>query len=76
MINPINVKQLAEVLHTICCHMNHTDQCAWYYSDNNDVHIYYEEAAQKLVDQYGFGTAQDMIVKIRKVQFGERIEDI
>lgn len=77
MINAENTKQLAELLHMICCKMNHTDACGWYYEkDDGDTHKHYEECINKLVEQFGFDTTRDMIVKIRKIQYGESVENI
>ena len=78
MTIPSNIRELAEMLHTICCRMNHTDQCAWYYDNcvGGDIHKQYEAYAQKLVDQFGFDTTRDMMVKIRRIQFGDRVDEI
>ena len=76
MTIPSNTRELAEMLHTICCRMNHTDQCAWFYNDNNEIHKHYEACVQKLVDQFGFDTTRDMIVKIRKIQFGDCVDEL
>ena len=77
MTDITNIAQLAELLHTICCHMNHTDACSWYYEKEDDAtHIRYKACVEKLIEQFGFETTRDMIVKIRKIQFGERVEDI
>lgn len=74
---PENVVQLAELLHNICCTMNHTDQCAWYYENQEGTtHKHFEACATKLIDQFGFTTICDILVKIRKIRFGNDINDI
>lgn len=74
---PENTKQLAELLHNICCKMNHTDQCAWFYEEaGENTRKYWEDCVDKLVEKYGFQITCDIIVSIRKIQFGDRVEDI
>ena len=54
-INP-NLIKIAELLHSIQCHWNHTDYCGWYYEDWDSKIGYartrYLEQAKKLVHEH------------------------
>lgn len=32
----MTIEELAEILHTKLCHINHTDGCTWYYETKED----------------------------------------
>ena len=77
MKTPKNIKELSDLIHTICCRMNHTDRCAFYYPEaGENTRKHWEDCTQKLVDQFGFETVCDVVVKLRRIQFGYNVDEI
>jgi len=60
-------KRLAETLHSMLCHWNHTDGCSWYYetweAPNNNTHMRYLDKARKALEI----ADEDTIIKILSI---------